>query len=437
MNSMKTLPSYRECATLKTDRAARRIQLARYGSLLLTITTAGIVGGCDNLLDVTLPGSVTAESLDDPRMARTVLLGAMADFECAFTAFAMSTGLMTDEFISSSTQGVFNQWDVRGNITNAQGCYTSSTANSIGYYGALQRARFQADDAYRRLTEAPEDVVSGKAALLAQAALYSGYSHTLLGETFCVMAIDTGPAIQPDSVLRIARTRFTTAITDATVAGDQAILGAALVGRARVNLDLGNHAAAAEDAGLVPTGFEYLIAYTTADPRTENHIYNNDHRKEYISVDPSFRDLLVDGVADPRVPVVDAGRNGADRSTPLWLQKKYPTASSPMRLAGWPEAQLILAEIELGQAAVDRINALRDHHELPRYSAVDVNDPAEVLAQIIEERRRELFAEGHRYNDILRLGLEWPTGRNHKNLAYGSTTCMPLPDVEYRANPNL
>src|SRR5690606_165297 len=136
--------------------------------LILAVAAAGVLSACDSLLDVTLPGSVTATSLDDPRMTRTVVLGAMADFECAFTAYVMSTGLLTDEFISSSTQGSFNQWDVRGDITNAQNCYTSSVANSIGYYGALQRARFQADDAYRRLQEAPADLVPGKAEMLGQ-----------------------------------------------------------------------------------------------------------------------------------------------------------------------------------------------------------------------------------------------------------------------------
>ncbi len=416
---------------------SRHSRVLRAGAVALVVGATSSLGACDSLLAVTLPGSVTAESLDDPRMARTVVLGARADFECAFAAYVMSSGVLTDEFISSSTQGVFNQWDVRGNITNAQGCYTSSTANSIGYYGALQRGRYQAEDAYRRVSEASVDVLPDKSTLLAQSALAAGYSYTLLGESFCVMAIDTGPALQPDSVLRIARTRFTTAIADATAANDQQILNAARVGRARVNLDLGDRAAALADANLVPAGFAYMVEYSTADPRTENQVYNNDHRKEYISVDPFFRDLEVDGVADPRVPVLDAERMGADRLTPLWFQQKYPTASSPIRLAGWPEAQLIAAEIELGQAAVDRINVLRDHHGLPNYAPTNVGDDAEVLAQVIEERRRELFAEGHRYNDILRLGIEWQSGRNHKNLAYGATTCMPLPDVEYRANPNL
>lgn len=396
-----------------------------------------LAGGCDSLLQVTVPGSVTAESLDDPRMARTVVLGAMADFECAFTAYVFSTGLLTDEFISSSTQGVFNQWDVRGNISNAQNCYTTSVQNAIGYYGALQRARFQAEDAYRRVAEAPDGVIPNRSQLLGQVALYSGYAHLLLGESFCVLALDTGPALQPDSVLRMARTRFTTAIADATAAGDASVLNAARVGRARVNLDLGDRAAADADARAVTQGFTYMVAYSTADPRTENHVYNNDHRKEYISVDPLFRNLTVNGVPDPRVPVENAGRMGADRVTPLWLQKKYPTASSPIRLASWAEAQLILAELELGQSAVDRINALRTTHGLPPYTPANVGSDAEVMAQVVEERRRELFAEGHRYNDILRLGLPWQMGPHHKNLAYGATTCMPLPDVEYRANPNL
>ena len=65
---------------------------------------------------------------------------------------------------------------------------------------------------------------------------------------------------------------------------------------------------------------------------------------------------------------------------------------------------------------------------------------AQVLAQIIEERRREFFLEGHRLGDIRRYGIElnpasgtlFPNGGT-----YGSQSCFPLPDVERANNPNF
>ena len=34
-------------------------------------------------------------------------------------------------------------------------------------------------------------------------------------------------------------------------------------------------------------------------------------------------------------------------------------------------------------------------------------------------------------------GIEFPQGSNHKGQLYGPITCMPLPEQEKRANPNI
>jgi hypothetical protein len=59
------------------------------------------------------------------------------------------------------------------------------------------------------------------------------------------------------------------------------------------------------------------------------------------------------------------------------------------------------------------------------------------LADVLEERRRQLFSEGHRLNDMLRHDIPFPEGLNHKGQAYGNITCMPLPEQEKRANPEI
>lgn len=60
---------------------------------------------------------------------------------------------------------------------------------------------------------------------------------------------------------------------------------------------------------------------------------------------------------------------------------------------------------------------------------------------IIEDRRRELFVEGHRLGDIRRYalplspaaGTPYPGGGG----VYGTQSCFPLPDVERVNNPNI
>lgn len=82
------------------------------------------------------------------------------------------------------------------------------------------------------------------------------------------------------------------------------------------------------------------------------------------------------------------------------------------------------------------INAVRATYEgIPPYVPVDVNDGDEILAQVIEERRREFFLEGHWLGDKRRHDIPFKT-ENHKGQTMGSQTCIPLPQRESDNNPN-
>ena len=105
-----------------------------------------------------------------------------------------------------------------------------------------------------------------------------------------------------------------------------------------------------------------------------------------------------------------------------------------MPIASWEEAQLIIAEVQGGQEAVQAINRLRTKYNLPQFQSTDA---AAIRQQVIEERKRQLFSEGHRLGDKLRFREPWPDGRNHKLEPYGPVTCMPLPEQEKLNNPNI
>jgi hypothetical protein len=169
-----------------------------------------------------------------------------------------------------------------------------------------------------------------------------------------------------------------------------------------------------------------------------------------ITVGEAYRGVAYGGVPDPRVPVVRAldasgrPRNAADRTTPLWVQTKYDTLDSPIPLASYDEAQLIIAEGVGGAEAVGIINALHSRAGLPPFAATN---ETEIQRQVIEERRRELFIEGQRFFDLWRYrdpasplyqalvpapGTPYPKGGS-----YQDQRCMPLPDVERLNNPNI
>lgn len=404
---------------------------------ILALTAIAQIGStaCSDLLTVELPGRVPDTALDDPALAPVLVQGVIADYECAYANYAAATGLLSDELIDATGWIAVTMWDQRRIFPNndnlgSAGC----TTLGYGVYTPLQVARFQAADVGRRLTTFPDAAVPKKSTLLATAAALEGYAITLLGEGFCEIAIDQGPGMSRAQSLGVAETRFTTAIDLATTAGATDILNLARVGRARVRLDLGKLPGAATDAAAVPSGFVYNATYSSANDRRRNRIFFDSQTNLYLSVDPRYRNLTVGGVADNRVPVTNAGRKGHDGITPLWLQQKYTSDAAPIPVASWREARLITAEIAGGQAAVNAINELRTASALPAYSSTD---PAAIRAQVIEERRRELFLQGSRINDMLRLNLPFDTGTTFKGVSYGATTCLPLPDVERFSNPNF
>lgn len=232
----------------------------------------------------------------------------------------------------------------------------------------------------------------------------------------------------------MAEERFTLAIGHAQPAGNHAILNMARVGRARARLNLGKGAEAAADARLVPEGFVHNATFSDVAARRRNSMSVTTHEQLNWSVHFAYHNLEVDGVPDPRVQLLDHQRLGMDAMTPQWSPMKYSSRSSPIPIARWEEAQLIIAEVEGGQTAVEIINGLRAKRGLPLFASTD---PAEIAAQVVEERRRELFLEGHRLNDMIRLGIPFPTGATHKGQPYGDATCVPLPDHERFNNPNI
>lgn len=211
-------------------------------ALLLLGATA-----CDSLLEVKIPGRVPASTLDDPLLAPTLVVGALGEFECAYAQYVVTTGVLAEEYLISGFLLASNIWGRRWrpNIVTTSG----DCGGSYGYYTPLQRARFMAEDGFRRVEGFADADVPGKTGMLAQLAAYGGYSYALLGEGFCEMAIDGGSLMTRTQVWTKAEEWFSRAIDLAQTAGDADIRNMALVGRARVRLNLGKGAEAAGGCG--------------------------------------------------------------------------------------------------------------------------------------------------------------------------------------------
>ena len=417
---------------------------------LSSLTAAALclaLAACDDItsLDQEAPSRIPADSLEKPENARLLVQSAIGDFECALASYVVAGGLVGDELLNSNLTNRLWDYDRRTILPINSEYSTDLCGEDPTVYTVLSIARYDADNALRLLDGWTDEEVANRTQLIATAATYAGYSLVLLGEGMCSAAIDVGPELTPDQILAEAEARFTRAIEAAGAAGDDDIRMLALLGRARARLDLGDMTGAAADAALIPTGFRVDATYSAAKPQRENLVFTFITRDLLGTVDVPFRGVEFGGVPDPRVAVIDAGIVGADETTPMFLPAKYTAFESPIRMASWEEAQLILAEAAVagGNAggAVSIINTLHANAGLPPYAG---GTPEEVMVQVIEERRRELFLEGHRLGDIIRYGLPlfpapgtpFSTGAGTSGV-YGTQVCFPLPAVERNNNPNI
>ncbi len=396
------------------------------------------------------PGQLSASTVYTPANAQLLVNGAIADFDCAFTRYVVGSGLFADELSNAIGSADNFNYDARRLLTNASyGTGVCGANQQPPIYTTLSVARASADTVLGRLrgwTDAEMAPGVNRTRLIGQAATYAGYSLVLLGEGMCSAAINLGAELTPAQLFEQAKIRFDSAVVAATAANDQPTLNLALLGRARTLLNLKNPAAAATDAARIPAGFAANMVGEGTNNRRQNYSFISINQNNWSTVDASFRGLTTEtGAPDPRVTVTNTGRTGTAQGSQVWTPDKYATLTTPMPIARYAEAQLILAEARVAAGdltgAAAAINAARGGRAaLGTYSAAG-QSAAQVQAQIVEERRRELFLEGHRLGDIRRLGLTFtpaagttfPGGGG----VYGTQTCFPMPDVERINNPTI
>ncbi|CAN5745324.1 hypothetical protein BH23GEM3_BH23GEM3_04950 [soil metagenome] len=419
--------------------------LTRKLGVLVLAASLGACDALDTALRVEAPGIVDAEEMANPEHAQLLVTGAIADFECALGAYIVNGALLGNELRDASVTAARFSLDAR-NIDDASPYGGNScTGNPPGVYVPIATAIWSSNNALQRLEGWTDAQVQNRTRLIGQAAAHSGYSLTLMGEGFCSAVItELGPEVQPAQIFEVAEQRFNRAIEAATAANDTETLNTAFMGRARIRLNRGNTAGAATDARAVLASnstFQRMATASVAESRRWNRI-GQEFFAGNVTVAPAYRNLVVDGEVDPRTRVVLAG-DGHNRSDTVWLAAKIGTVRSAdlrtgsVPVATWREAHLIIAEAEGGQEAVNRINILRQHHGLPLFQSADSDA---IRRQVIEERQRELFLEGHHLNDLRRFNLpQLPApGTNYRQGGvYGDVNCFPLPAVERVTNPNV
>jgi hypothetical protein len=376
-----------------------------------------------------------------PANAQLIVNGVVADFECAYTRYVVGTGLFTDELANAIARIEDFQYDRRDLPTS--GAYGTNDCVPVqipGIYTPLSVSRASADTAAAALEGWTDAQVPNRQLLIATSYAYGGYSLTLMGESMCSAAINLGPEITPAQVFAEAITRFDKAIAAANAAGDNTMLNFATLGRARAKLDAGDLAGAAVDAQTIPDGFIVQTSNDVTNDRRQNSVWFSTFSSFFSSVDTSFQSTYA-ATHDPRIASTSTGHVGTDGFTTVVYANKDASADAPIAIAKWSEAQLIIAENDVStnlDGAISIINELQSRADQPAYSGPHTTTA--VMAQIIEERRREFFLEGHRIGDLRRYNLPFlpaPGAPYGPGGTYGNQTCFPLPDIERINNPNI
>jgi hypothetical protein len=429
---------------VRVARRGNRRVLSAAAAIAAVLMTATLMA-CHDItnLEQSNPGQLGPDVFT-PVNADLIVNSARGDFECAYNEYIAASGTFMDEMANAISQT--NNFDLDRRTLTANSPQGTGSCDSQQYaqvYTPLSIARASNDVAVQHLEGWTDAEVPDRDTLIGVASAYAGYSLVLLGEGMCSAALDLGPEETPAQLFADAKVRFDTAVVAATRANDTQTLNLALLGRARTELDLGNSAAAAADAALIPAGFEVDIDHDPTATRRQNLVYIQTIQSEFASVDTSIQNRYAASPHDPRIAVTSTGKLGSDGATIIWFANKDAQADSPQALAKYSEAQLIIAENDVSTSdfsgAVDIINALRAAAGQPAFNPGTLSAPV-VLAEIVEQRRREFFLEGHRLGDIRRLGLPLSPATGAPYVSggtYGDQACFPLPNVERINNPNL
>ncbi len=436
----------------------------------LAVLLALPMAACDDLLTVDLPGSLTEEALRDPTLSETLVTSAVAEFECGFVDFTRYPGQWFEEWQNSSTSRPDALSQFRSALVGvyADPCasgtgpiWTTIQVPRLTAARAIEFIRYFGANGLYTPTNLPDTTF-----LIAKARMYEGFSIQLLAEQFCAVTLTapsvgdppaSGGLVTREAAYDSAEAKFTEAINYAsTVTGVRAaeavrVLNAARVGRARSRLYQWQYAGApaadvVADASLVintawSTGVigQILAEYDANPARRRNRLYvgNNQNKNFHPYTDYTNLRIAADGtntlageplqgtvgVADPRVVVTIAANPQTDPDGrnfgPMRRQGKFANNAADIPFASWREARLMIAEVDPAQTLAI-INELRTVGTglpagitlpaggLPTIAQAtwDAMTPAQQQQTIWEERRRELWMQGHQPGDKIRTA--WP-----------------------------
>lgn len=407
--------------------------------LIITGLLFSAAAGCDSLLEVENPNSLTEDDITNPSSATGLKNGLLHQLMVGMGWAYAATSTVSDELYWSGSYESYKDFD-SGNID------VNTNEIVVAGFPEISQARYMGDLAVETLTQIEADGELADPTNLTRSLIYSALTKIIIAENYDNFVIsdrqETSPPVGEDNM--------DVFLADAIALLDQAVSRAenntleaqALGLRARAKHSLamwnklnpagttpsnplvsGSGATADAQAALALMDADYKATFDYQAALFNNYMANQvNSRGEMTPVDPVFPDLKT-GEPDPRAAEIIA--DFTDIST---YTENYP----PYTWLSAREMHLIIAEEATGSndaLARDHINTVRAMDSLPAITAGD-----NLLAFIEHERRANLFFQGRRLLDMYRFGTdaeEWDGSQDPVG------TLLPIPQNEIEANPDI
>lgn len=460
----------------------------RAGIVACTFAASVSAVACKDFLTASNPGLVQVDRLSDTALVELMANSAIGSFQDVYPWLSYYSAVFVDELRNHHVffeEGLFDQRRVQQD----NGTY------SVFHYAPLQRARWLADSMAGRIRSVYADSALHDVRL-ARTYAFAGYGLIMLAELLCEAPVPGAGVTYaaPSNSMQLfdfAKQRFDSAIKIATAAraanaavtagptlalaqryvlASDSIINLSRIGYARAALARGEDAAAIASAQQVTnmggaTGFEYRLYYNSTTALGVSNFYQDRLSGGAGVTTGSVSGTPFIGLNDTRVPhpittagapqpeVATGGSFVVPNSPPSFStwNNTVPgadfTYGASIRLASLLEAQYIIAEAGGpagtnlgGQSNIAFVESRRT--AFPSTTAATPTDATNYMDNLIEQRRRDFYLDGHRMGDLRRYlrryGRDyWPTGPMYGSttLSFGTQMCWPLNVAEITNNP--
>ena len=454
-----------------------------WGTAVTIATTALLVTGCQDLLEVEIEGQITEEQINSPAAAQALRLGALGSFlqvngssvvgNSTLFGLVNNTGLLADEIVNRAVAGPANVVDQRINVGSSD-------------YALMQTTRGRAFQAFDAITaNMPTSAFPNAPRLRGELLFVIGYLEMQFAENFCAgvplsrrvnNTITYGQRLTTTQMLDSSIAHYNQAlalITDTLADSASLTLRRAVrVAKARAFINKGtasdadSAAASVGGASPVPTNFVYAMTFGgTAVTSINTHWLYMAAASGAAGTRASVGDSInPDGSTipnalpfasanDPRVPVLGNSASPSSQGNgilalPLVRQNLFRFPDTPLNLVSGVDARLIEAEVQLIKGNLGQmttiLNTLRGTTVVlsrdVTYAAsalpalpVPANQTAAVRL-FFREKAFWTWGRGQRLGDMRRMIRQWGppiTGRPapFQNLAFTEDKVFPIGNV--------